>query len=106
SRRSPQCENGTKFSKPSTKRFVVFSIVFWLSLANADIPLFEHFPELKRAYPRVDIIKGKTPLDPLSNLEKELGLEAGRLLIKRDDISDQLLGGNKARKLEFIFGEI
>ena len=42
-----------------------------------------------------------TPVARLSNLERALGLES--LWIKRDDLSGPLGGGNKVRKLEYMF---
>ena len=42
-----------------------------------------------------------TPVQRLSNLERALGLES--LWIKRDDLSGPLGGGNKVRKLEYMF---
>ena len=42
-----------------------------------------------------------TPVQRLSNLERELGFES--LWIKRDDLSGPLGGGNKVRKLEYMF---
>ncbi|MCS6862352.1 MAG: D-cysteine desulfhydrase family protein [Abditibacteriales bacterium] len=43
-----------------------------------------------------------TPLEELPNLSRQLGI---RLLIKRDDCTGLALGGNKARQLEFSFGD-
>jgi D-cysteine desulfhydrase len=43
-----------------------------------------------------------TPLEALPRLERELGLATGRLWVKRDDQTGLALGGNKARKLEFV----
>lgn len=40
-----------------------------------------------------------TPLDELPRLSRELGV---RILCKRDDLTGFALGGNKARKLEFL----
>ena len=40
-----------------------------------------------------------TPLEPMDALSKTLG---GRLYIKRDDLTGLALGGNKARKLDYI----
>ena len=40
-----------------------------------------------------------TPLEPMPALSKALG---GRLYIKRDDLTGLALGGNKARKLDYI----
>ena len=42
-----------------------------------------------------------TPVQRLSNLERALGLKS--LWIKRDDLSGPLGGGNKVRKLEYMF---
>ena len=42
-----------------------------------------------------------TPAQRLSNLERALGFES--LWIKRDDLSGPLGGGNKVRKLEYMF---
>ena len=41
-----------------------------------------------------------TPLELMPALTKELG--RGRLYIKRDDMTGIALGGNKARKLDYI----
>jgi D-cysteine desulfhydrase family pyridoxal phosphate-dependent enzyme len=43
-----------------------------------------------------------TPLEELPNLSKQLGI---RLFIKRDDCTGLAFGGNKARQLEFSFGD-
>jgi len=53
--------------------------------------------------PRFRVIKRPSPLEELSVLGRELGI---RLFIKRDDLLEIALGGNKIRKLEFIFGDI
>lgn len=45
-----------------------------------------------------------TPLEELPRLGKRLGLS--KLLMKRDDLTGLAGGGNKARKLEYIFAEI
>jgi D-cysteine desulfhydrase family pyridoxal phosphate-dependent enzyme len=42
-----------------------------------------------------------TPLQKMSRLSKVLG--GPRLFVKRDDMTDLAFGGNKARKLEFLF---
>ena len=44
-----------------------------------------------------------TPLQRMSHLSKLLG--GPRLFMKRDDMTDLSFGGNKARKLEFLFAE-
>jgi D-cysteine desulfhydrase family pyridoxal phosphate-dependent enzyme len=53
--------------------------------------------------PRYRVIQRITPIDELSVLGKELGV---RIFVKRDDLLDLALGGNKIRKLEFIFGDV
>src|SRR5437764_13587262 len=44
-----------------------------------------------------------TPIEELKSLSQELG--GPQLLIKRDDQTGLALGGNKARKLEFLVGQ-
>ena len=44
-----------------------------------------------------------TPLQRMTNLSKVLG--GPSLLVKRDDMTDLAFGGNKARKLEFLFAD-
>lgn len=56
------------------------------------------------AFPRVQLAHVPTPLELLPNLEAQVG-EGRRLLVKRDDCTGLALGGNKARQLEFYFGE-
>jgi D-cysteine desulfhydrase len=51
----------------------------------------------------VELIDHNTPIERLSNLEKELDLNS--LWVKRDDKTSQLYGGNKPRKLEFILAD-
>lgn len=43
-----------------------------------------------------------TPVEPLLRLSTQLGV---RLSIKRDDLTGPALGGNKARKLEYVLAE-
>lgn len=45
-----------------------------------------------------------TPVERLSNLERILGFKS--LWIKRDDLSGPLGGGNKVRKLEYMFAAV
>jgi 1-aminocyclopropane-1-carboxylate deaminase/D-cysteine desulfhydrase-like pyridoxal-dependent ACC family enzyme len=52
--------------------------------------------------PRVRLAHLPTPLDDALRLSAALG--GPRLLIKRDDMTGLALGGNKARKLEFLLG--
>jgi D-cysteine desulfhydrase family pyridoxal phosphate-dependent enzyme len=46
-----------------------------------------------------------TPVQPIDRLGAALGLEAGRLWVKRDDLTGLAGGGNKVRKLEFLVGD-
>jgi D-cysteine desulfhydrase len=80
--------------------------------SDASTPLARAYPSL--AVPRVALVQTPTPLEPLAALERRLrgavGDAAARtrapwLWIKRDDVADGLVGGNKARKLEFLLGE-
>jgi D-cysteine desulfhydrase len=56
------------------------------------------FPRL----PRTSLATLPTPLLPAPRLSQAVGVE---VWIKRDDLTGLLLGGNKARKLEFLCGE-
>ncbi|MCS7066153.1 MAG: pyridoxal-phosphate dependent enzyme, partial [Fimbriimonadales bacterium] len=61
--------------------------------------------ELKQrldAIPRVSLVKEPTPLEPLPRLSAELGRPC---YIKRDDAIGPALGGNKARKLEYLLAD-
>ncbi|MBW1888350.1 MAG: pyridoxal-phosphate dependent enzyme, partial [Deltaproteobacteria bacterium] len=53
--------------------------------------------------PRLKLADLPTPLEELSRFSKALG--GPRILIKRDDKTGFGLGGNKARKLEFIMAD-
>ena len=52
--------------------------------------------------PRVALATLPTPLAPAPRLSEAVGVE---VWIKRDDLTGLLLGGNKARKLEFLCGD-
>lgn len=54
-----------------------------------------------KSLPRVDLVSGKTPLEPLSRLGGELGID---LWVKRDDLAGTSFGGNKSRQLEYYLG--
>jgi len=49
-------------------------------------------------YPRETLTRTPTPLDHLSHLSQQLGFD---LYLKRDDLTDLTLGGDKPRKLEY-----
>jgi D-cysteine desulfhydrase len=55
-----------------------------------------------QSLPRYPLATLPTPLDELPRLSRELGV---RVLIKRDDLTGFALGGNKARKLEFLLAD-
>lgn len=52
---------------------------------------------------RVKLAHLPTPLEPLDRLSRHLG--GPRIFVKRDDQTGLALGGNKARKLEFLLAE-
>jgi L-cysteate sulfo-lyase len=54
-------------------------------------------------WPRVVYVETPTPLEPLSRLSRHLG--GPRLWLKRDDNIGPAMGGNKARKLEFLMAD-
>ncbi len=54
-------------------------------------------------FPRALLAHVPTPLEPLPNLSRVLGVDG--LFVKRDDCTGLAMGGNKARKLEFYFGD-
>ena len=54
-------------------------------------------------FPRKQIIHAPTPLEYMPNLSKHFG--DYNLYVKRDDCTGLGMGGNKARQLEFYFGE-
>lgn len=54
------------------------------------------------ALPRFKVAALPTPLDQAPRLSQLLGVH---LLTKRDDLTGLALGGNKARKLEFLIGD-
>jgi D-cysteine desulfhydrase family pyridoxal phosphate-dependent enzyme len=56
-------------------------------------------PELERV-PRMELATVPTPLQEMPRLAAAIGLD--RLLVKRDDNTGLALGGNKARKLEYL----
>ena len=56
---------------------------------------------LERRYPRIALTRLPTPLQALPSLSTMLGLQ---MFIKRDDLTDLALGGDKPRKLEYRSG--
>ncbi|HCX87016.1 MAG TPA: cysteine desulfhydrase [Gammaproteobacteria bacterium] len=55
------------------------------------------------ALPRTPLAHAPTPIERLNNLSAVLG--GGPLYVKRDDCTGLAMGGNKARQLEYYFGE-
>lgn len=67
-----------------------------------EIPLFQNYPLLRVKLPYISIGQLPTPIERLKRLGEEIGVS--HLYIKRDDLSGELYGGNKVRKLEFLLG--
>ncbi|MHA1928556.1 MAG: 1-aminocyclopropane-1-carboxylate deaminase/D-cysteine desulfhydrase [Candidatus Thorarchaeota archaeon] len=65
--------------------------------------LYDKYPELQDKIPRVQLGNFPTPVQEMKNLENRLG--HSNLWIKRDDLSGELYGGNKLRKLEYILAD-
>ena len=67
------------------------------------LPLFRDYPRLQARLPHVSLGTLPTPVESL-----DVGGDGGArgLFIKRDDLSGTTYGGNKVRKLEFLFGRI
>ncbi len=59
-------------------------------------------PDALASFARARLLGRPTPLEDAPRLSGELGT---RVLIKRDDLSEVGLGGNKLRKLEFLIGD-
>ena len=66
-------------------------------------PLLKYFPKLDSYISNINLGTFPTPVQKLSNLSKFFNCQ---MYIKRDDISGNELGGNKIRKLEYLFGDI
>jgi D-cysteine desulfhydrase len=69
-----------------------------------NIPLFIDYPLLQERLPRVSLATLPTPVEKLEQVGADIGVTG--LYIKRDDLSGAVYGGNKVRKLEFLFGNI
>ncbi len=66
-----------------------------------DLPQAESLPALA-AQPKITLSHGPTPIEPLANLGRHLGLT---LWAKRDDCNGLAFGGNKVRQLEYYLGQ-
>lgn len=64
-----------------------------------DLPLIRRYPGTT-SLPRIELGDLPTPVEVL-----DLGLDLTGLLVKRDDLTSSLYGGNKVRKLEWLFGQ-
>ena len=67
----------------------------------------EQIREALATQPRVSIAHLPTPLEECPQLSRALsgGKKGPRILIKRDDLTGQALGGNKVRHMEFRIGD-
>lgn len=72
-------------------------------ITNGSWPLFERFPRLRGVLPHVELGMLPTPVQHAADLGDRLGI--GGLYLKRDDLSGDVYGGNKVRKLEFLLGD-
>lgn len=62
--------------------------------------LFGAYPALREALPHFAVAELPTPVEEVAALGTSMG--AGRLFVKRDDLTATAYGGNKVRKLEFL----
>lgn len=65
--------------------------------------LASRFPKLQQSLSHVSLTNLPSPLDRAPQLADRLGLE--KLWIKRDDLSAEVYGGNKVRKLEYLIAD-
>jgi len=65
--------------------------------------LAARYPKLLLNLPFLTLTDLPTPLDRAEDLGEKLGLDT--LWIKRDDLSASIYGGNKVRKLEYLFAD-
>lgn len=70
---------------------------------TSKLALFIHYSGLEAALPHVQLATLPTPVQKLERLGDTLGVS--QLYIKRDDLTAEPYGGNKVRKLEFLFGD-
>ncbi len=76
-------------------------------MVRTDPILFKFYPDLKDKVPWIPLLTNiPTPVDRLTELEKNFNLDKGKIFIKRDDKNHHIYGGNKLRKFEFIFGHV
>lgn len=70
---------------------------------DASLPLFRAFPAMGARLPRASLGTLPTPAEKMESVGARLGLPA--LYIKRDDLTGEVYGGNKVRKLEFLLAD-
>lgn len=71
--------------------------IVWSEPTQNILPLFKKFPSLQEKLPRYEILKEKTPYHTLHFSQQ--------IWVKRDDQVSGAIGGNKARKLEFLIAD-
>lgn len=65
--------------------------------------LFQHYPALEKNLPWLSLAQLPTPIEKPDTLCTSTGHD--QLYIKRDDLTNNIYGGNKIRKLEFLLAE-
>ncbi|MBA4371170.1 MAG: hypothetical protein C0418_06315, partial [Coriobacteriaceae bacterium] len=68
-------------------------------MSTVTLPLIGRFPGTA-TLPRIALCDLPTPVELLA-----VQIDADGLFVKRDDLTSRLYGGNKVRKLEFLFGQ-
>lgn len=58
-----------------------------------------YFPQL----PKLSIIQSPTPIQEFVEIAEQIGVR--KFLVKREDLTDSVYGGNKVRNLEFLLGD-
>jgi 1-aminocyclopropane-1-carboxylate deaminase/D-cysteine desulfhydrase-like pyridoxal-dependent ACC family enzyme len=81
---------------------VSFMTILLLGASRADNPDLDRV--IAGKYDKVELAHLPTPLEEMKALSAELG--GPRLYVKRDDQTGLAFGGNKARKLEYIFADL
>lgn len=71
-------------------------------MKSQNLSLFESFPALGYKLPHVSLASLPTPVQKLNDIIEG---STNQVYIKRDDLSGEVYGGNKIRKLEFLLGD-
>lgn len=69
------------------------------SVSQSTCILFEEFPELKKHFSYIQLAQLPTPVETIKVDNVDL------FYIKRDDMTSDIFGGNKVRKLEFLLAD-